>query len=283
MAATEAASKRALRERIRSEDTYCVTLIDWRGALDAARILARFAAFFADTGRTPSVWLASCGADQQAISGASEVSKIIEQDAGACFELTQRHEREDFRGAWDVSCLFYDANNECEQTKGLSCLQVAASSRLVGDKAGVSESLARFVADNAEFSYGYAFTAPYGLDLEVYGPGLATSGSICPDLEDPYAWQEKLRHAMSARTARPHHDGRLRFVYPRNFLSEPLLRAQVGETDLAEWIVRERMGHLVKSANNLWTWDLSDAEMNAARLALGQRGILAAFRNRKLP
>lgn len=262
------------------ESTFCVTLIDWQGTLDAAHVLERFMNFFTDAGRSPSVWLASYAGREASLGGAAEVQAVIEEHAASCFELTLRHEREGLRGAWDVSCLFYDANNEHEKTKGLSCLQIAASSSLVRDAGLVAESMARFVAERAEFSYGYAFTAAYGLDLETYGPGLATSGAICPDLEDPYAWQKELVRAMSARTARPHHDGLLRFVYPRNFLGESLLRMRIDEMDLAAWIVSERMGRLTKLARNLWCWDLDEEQMQSARLALGRRGKLVAFKPR---
>ncbi|MCV6433203.1 hypothetical protein [Pseudomonas aeruginosa] len=272
-------SNRALRNKIRSEETFCITLVDWRGALDAREVLDRFMKFFADAGRSPSVWLASSGPDQRMISGQPEIERALREKAAACFELTLTHERADVHGTWDVSCFFYDANSEHEQTKGLSCLQMAASSSLIEDTGSVSESIARFVAESAEFAYGYAFTAAYGLDLETYGPGLATSGALCPDLEDPYAWPRELRQAMSAHAPRPHQDGKLRFLYPRNFLSESLLRMRIDEVDLETWIQDERMGYLKRSAPNLWTWDLNQAEQNAARLALGQRGKLVAFRN----
>lgn len=48
-------SNRALRNKIRSEETFCITLVDWRGALDAREVLDRFMKFFADAGRSPSV------------------------------------------------------------------------------------------------------------------------------------------------------------------------------------------------------------------------------------
>jgi len=39
-------SHRMLRERIRSGSIYCVTLLDWRGALDARLVFEHFLAFF---------------------------------------------------------------------------------------------------------------------------------------------------------------------------------------------------------------------------------------------
>jgi len=62
-------------------------------------------AFFSDCKRTPSVWLASYGPDQKRISGKSTIEKLLRENAQACFQPTLRHEREDFAGAWDVSCL----------------------------------------------------------------------------------------------------------------------------------------------------------------------------------
>ncbi len=62
-------SNRVLREKVRAESMYCVTLLDWRGALDAQWAAERFLAFFAQCGRTPSVWLISYGAGQKRISG----------------------------------------------------------------------------------------------------------------------------------------------------------------------------------------------------------------------
>lgn len=274
---------RALRDRIRSEETFCVTLVDWQGALNARQVFEQFMKIFSGAGLSPSVWLASHGTEQRAISGRPEIEKTLKESAAGCFELTLRHERDDFPGAWDMSCLFYDANNEHEQTRGLSCLQVAVLASLVADRDAMSASLAQFVADHAAFCYGYAFTAAYGLDLETYGPGLATSGAICPELEDPYAWPKELLQAMPAPAARPHRKGMLRFVYPRNFLSEPQLRMPVDEVDLQTWIRRERMGRLEKLENQLWAWDLNAQEVNSARLALGRRGKLLAFKARPEP
>lgn len=277
------APDRALRDRIRSEETFCVTLVDWQGALAARQVFEQFMKIFSDAGLSPSVWLASHGMDQGVISGWQEIENTLKERVASCFELTLRHERDDFPGAWDMSCLFYDANNEHEQTGGLSCLQVAVLASRVADKDAMSASLAKFVADRTAFCYGYAFTAAYGLDLETYGPGLATSGAICPELEDPYAWPKELLQAMPHHAARPHRKGMLRFVYPRNFLSESQLRMPVDEVDLQTWIRKERMGCLEKLANQLWAWDLDEEEIHSARIALGRRGKLLAFRVRPGP
>lgn len=274
---------RALREKIRAESMYCVTLLDWRGALDAQRVAERFLAFFAQCGRAPSVWLASYGAEQKQVSGKARVDKLLRENASACFELTLRHEREEFAGTWDVSCLFYDVSNANEGTGGLSCLQLCAARQLIPDENEVGESLARFVADEAEFCYGYALSAPYSLDLETYGPGLASSGVLSPALEDPYAWQKELMRTLPAREARPHQQGLLRFVYPQNFLSEAQLRIPVDGADLEAWIRAGGRGRLVPLSPHLWSWHLDDSEIEQVRLELGQKGRLVAFKTRAEP
>lgn len=79
---------RGLRDKVRSEEMFCFTLVDWRGAPDAGHVLERFMKCFFDAGKGPSVWLASTGLGQREIAGQSEVETAIEGNAAACLEPT---------------------------------------------------------------------------------------------------------------------------------------------------------------------------------------------------
>jgi hypothetical protein len=266
-----------LRASVLNDEMFCVSIIDWKGQLKADQILSEFLKALREASAEPDVWLSSTRVGRE-LRGKRAVLDEVSSDPAGVYELTIRRTRREVQGTWIASCLFYDANNPNEPTKGLSCLQFAVPMRLVTESNAIARSFALLVDEQASFGYGYAFKAPYSLNLETYGPGLASSGVLAVGQEDPYAWQTSLCSTLSQGT-RPHQRGMLRFVYPLNFLGPELLDSRVHEESLASWIAANpSRGILSKIGRNLWEWSISEEEISEIRQQLGMLGKLIAYK-----
>ncbi len=266
-----------LRASVLNDEMFCVSIIDWKGQIKTGHVLSEFLKKLRDSGAEPDVWLSSTKAGRE-LRGKRAVLDEVSNDPDGVYDLTIRRKRREIEGTWIASCLFYDANNPNEPTKGLSCVQFAAPMRLIADSTAIARSFALLVDEEASFGYGYAFKGPYSLNLETYGPGLASSGVLAAGQEDPYAWQSSLRSTLT-HGPRPHQRGMLRFVYPLNFLSTELLDSRVNEESLASWIAANASrGTLLKIGRNLWEWSIPEEEIFEVRQQLGMFGKLIAYK-----
>jgi len=270
-------SPRALRANILNDEMFCVTLIDWKGQIRANKVLHAFLQTLEGFSAQPDVWL-SATAKGEELRGKRAILSEVSRDPDGVYELTLRSTRREMEGTWTASCIFYDTNNPNEPTKGLSCLQFSAPTRLILEYRRVARSFALLADEEASFEYGYAFNAPYSLNIETYGPGLASSGVLAAGQEDGYAWQRSLNSALAHGT-RPHRRGMLRFVYPLNFLGTQLVDSPVKDESLASWIkAHPSRGVLSKIGRNLWEWSIPDEEISEIRRQLGALGKLVAHK-----
>jgi len=268
---------RALGATIPNDEMFCVTLIDWKGQIRANKVLLAFLQTLKEFSAEPDVWL-SATAKGEELRDKRAILNEVSRDPDGVYELTLRSTRREMQGTWTASCIFYDTNNPNEPTKGLSCLQFSAPTRLALDCRSVARSFALLADEEASFEYGYAFNAPYSLSIETYGPGLASSGVLAAGQEDAYAWQRSLNSALAQGT-RPHRRGMLRFVYPLNFLGTQLVDSPVNDESLASWIeAHPSRGVLSKIGRNLWEWSIPEKEISEIRRQLGALGKLVAHK-----
>jgi hypothetical protein len=273
-----------LRKQIVNEPFSCLTLIDWAPALSAAEVFAMFMRFFEHLDASPSIVLGTVGRESKAIGSKSGLIKTLAERSEECFDIVLRRERDDFRGAWDISCMYYDANNRFESTKGLSCLQVAVSERLCNFQSAHFKEVIEFLANRARPCYGYAFTAPYATNLETYGPGLAGTLPIDNQIEDPYAWSLALAKAMQERTERPHQLGLQRFVYPENYLSAIHLDRKIEGVSLLDWINADsHRGSVNTLAHDLFVWVVPNEHLHDVRISLGEAGLAVGYMRPQKP
>jgi hypothetical protein len=276
---TNTTSDVQLRKQILCEPFSCLTLLDWAPALSASEVFEMFIQFFENVGAKPSIFLGSAGIESKTIGSKKSLLKTLTERNEECFDIVLRRERDDFRGAWDVSCMYYDANNRFESTKGLSCLQVAVSERLCNFQSDYFKDVVTFLANRARPCYGYAFTATYATNLETYGPGLAGALPIDNQIEDAYSWSLALGKAMRERVERPHQLGLQRFVYPENYLSAIHLDKKVEGISLRSWInAASRRGNLTTLTRDLFVWVVPTDHINDVRISLGEAGLLVGYK-----
>jgi hypothetical protein len=268
-----------LKKQIPHETVNCLTILDWQRPLPANDAFELALRLFNSMNAEPSIWLGTYGANQSRMSSRRAFQKVIQQQPELCFDFVLRREREDFAGVWDISCMYYDASNANEPTKGLSCFQFAFNEKLAGFNRAMFDQIAKSIADKAGFQYGYAVQAPYGVIGEEYGIGLAATLPIDSELEDAYAWPRTLSIDMRLKQNRPFTRGLLRFVYPLNYLSRRQIDHPVGDKSLKEWIESAAdRGNLTWLCDELFVWQVPEEQIRAIRVALGESGLLVAYK-----
>jgi hypothetical protein len=136
--------------------------------------------------------------------------------------------------------------------------------------------LVSIVAAAADIPYGFACKLP-SPPLRSYDYIDAQTAYVpLFNYEDPEAWKLEVPSYMNSGIAPKRHlEGKLRLVYPYNFLTAKHLDNQVQTTNLRGWILdNPENGTLIGIADDLWIWRVDQVDLGRVNMDCMNAGIL---------
>jgi hypothetical protein len=146
-------------------------------------------------------------------------------------------------------------------------------------RSGSLRELCKAVAQFCEVRYGIVYEWQKACGPTYYGLGIVQSSQHChisPIEEEKIGiwFRERIDSRDSAARNR-HLSGKLRDVYPLNFLSDVHLNVPLRGMTMREWIESNAgRGSLEKLAGKSWSWTIPSKSLGEIRKCLAQEGLI---------
>jgi hypothetical protein len=165
---------------------------------------------------------------------------------------------------WSVNAEVYQQESYCIIGARSSIAPIPGDSML---------SIGRTLIRDLSPVYGIGFRREMSLGPSLYAMGgcmgLQPWGAEKPEGDRIERWR------TFGIEQRVYETGLLRDVYPWNLLTHLQLNQQIDGIPLGQWIEQDQnCGSLSVLVNNIWLWEVPEAQMRRVRLALGKAGIV---------